>query len=162
MNRFYLKLPEAFKILVLYDRFWLGLYNSFVCSNRRRLHGSDGITFSALPYQLYDFIIIFSCQSYLSDPLSPHVPIVYRSLEVLQATSCIGTELLYIGPSCSSNLCSSVWRCPRECITYDFFLTSPAESHMSASSNLHSFFWWVVGGRTAAALSDVAFSTYSI
>ena len=55
------------------------------------------------------------------------------------STSCISTELLYIGSSWSSNLCSSMWRGPQEYITYEFVLTSPALSCMSVLSNLDSF-----------------------
>ena len=75
----------------------------------------------------------------LSDPLSLPVYIVHRSQEVFQAISCIGTELLYIGSSWSSYICSSVWRGPRKYIAYKFVLTSPAVSRMSGSSNLDSF-----------------------
>ena len=45
-----------------------------------------------------------------------------------KATSCISTELLYIGSSWSSGLCLSMWKGPQE---YEFVLTSPAVSHMS-------------------------------
>ena len=41
----------------------------------------------------------------LPDPLSSLVSIVHCSQEVFQVTSCIGTELLYIGSSWSSYLC---------------------------------------------------------
>ena len=75
----------------------------------------------------------------LPDPLSPLVFIVYRSRLVFQATSCIGTELLYIGSSWSSDLFSSMWRGPQGYTAYEFILTSPALSHMSDSSNLDSF-----------------------
>ena len=73
------------------------------------------------------------------DLLSPPVSIVHRPREGFQATSYIGTELLYIGSSWSSNLCSSMWRGPLEYIAYEFALTSPVVSHMSGSSNLDSF-----------------------
>ena len=52
---------------------------------------------------------------------------------------CIDTELLYIGSSWSSCLCSSIWRGPREYVTYEFVLTSPVLSRMAGSSNLDSF-----------------------
>ena len=73
------------------------------------------------------------------DLLLPAVSIVHHSQEVFQATSCISKELLYIGSSWSSNLCSSMCRGPQEYIAYEFILTSPAVSHMSDSSNLDSF-----------------------
>ena len=44
----------------------------------------------------------------LPDPLSPPVTIAHRSWLVFKATSCIGTELLYIGSGWSSYLCSSM------------------------------------------------------
>ena len=63
----------------------------------------------------------------------------HRSQEVFQATSCIGTELLYVGSSWLSNLCSSIWRGPQDYTAYKFILTSPAVSCMSGSSKLNSF-----------------------
>ena len=75
----------------------------------------------------------------LPDSLSPPVSIVHRSLEVFQTTSCIGTELLYIGSSRSSSLWLSMGRGPLEFIAYEFVLTSPVVSHVPGSSNLDSF-----------------------
>ena len=75
----------------------------------------------------------------LPDSLPPPVSVVHRSREVLKATSCIGTELLYVGSSRSSGLCSPMWRGPQEYVAYEFALTSPAVSGMSGSSNLDSF-----------------------
>ena len=49
----------------------------------------------------------------LPDPLSPSVSIVHYTPEVFKAISCIGTELLYIGSSCSSCLFPSLWRGPQ-------------------------------------------------
>ena len=72
-------------------------------------------------------------------PLSPPVSIVHRSWQVFKAIPCVGTELLYVGSSWSSCLCSSMWRGPQEYITYGFVLTSPAVSHIFGSSNLDSF-----------------------
>ena len=82
----------------------------------------------------------------LSDTLSPPVSIVYRFQEIFKAISCIGTELLYIGSSWLSCLCSSMRRGPQEYITYEFVLASPAVSHMSGLSNFDSFHdgWLVV------------------
>ena len=73
----------------------------------------------------------------------------------------VSTELLYIGSSWSSCLCSSMWRCPLEYIAYEFVLTSPAMSCMSGSSNLE-FSWWVIGDRTTAVLWGVASRICSI
>ena len=75
----------------------------------------------------------------LPDPLLPPVYIIHHSRKVFQALSYIGTELLYIGSSLSLCLYSSMWRGPRECITYEFLLTSLVVSCMSGSSNLDSF-----------------------
>ena len=44
----------------------------------------------------------------LPDPLPPPFSIVHRFRYVFKATSCIGTELLYVGPCWSSCLCSSM------------------------------------------------------
>ena len=66
------------------------------------------------------FIILYRCDALsslcravstdLPDPFSLPISIVHRPREVFQATSCIGTELLYIGSSWSSNLCDRVHR----------------------------------------------------
>ena len=60
------------------------------------------------------------------NPLLPPVSIVHHSREVFEATTCLGTELLYIGSSWSSCLSSSMWRVPQEYVTNVFVLTSPA------------------------------------
>ena len=62
------------------------------------------------------------------DPLSPLVSIAYYPRQVFQVTSCVRTEILSIGSSWSSNLCSSMWRGPQEYIAYELCLTSPAVS----------------------------------
>ena len=59
--------------------------------------------------------------------------------KVFRATSCIATELLCMGFSWSSNICSSMSRGPQEYITYEFVLTSPAVFRVTGSSNLDSF-----------------------
>ena len=75
----------------------------------------------------------------IPDPLSPHLPIIHCFQQILRATSCIGTKLLYVGSSWTSCLCSSMWRGPQAYITYELVLTSPAVSRVSASSNFDSF-----------------------
>ena len=75
----------------------------------------------------------------LPDLLPPPVSIVHRSPEVFQATSCIGTALLYVSSSWSSGICTSMWRGPLEYFSYQLVLTSPAVSRMSSLSNLDSF-----------------------
>ena len=59
--------------------------------------------------------------------------------QVLKATSHIGTDLLYVGSSWTSCLCSSMWKGPQEYITYVLVPTSSAVSCMSGSSNFDSF-----------------------
>ena len=75
----------------------------------------------------------------IPDPFSSPFFIVHYFQQVFQATYRIVTELLYIGSSWSSCLRSSMWRGPQEYITYEFFPTSPAVSHMSGSFNLDNF-----------------------
>ena len=89
-------------------------------------------------------------------------PTTHHFQLVLKVRSHIGTELLYVGFCCSSCLCLSMWRGPQEYDTYKFIPTSPAVSHMSGSSNLDSFLWWVVSGRTPAALRGAASRTCSL
>ena len=100
--------------------------------------------------------LTLSLSLYLS--LSPLVSIVHRSRKTLQVTSCICTELLSIGSSWSSNLCSSMWKGPPEYIAYEFVFTSPAY--------LVRLIWmvFVIGGRRSyvAVLWDVASRTCSM
>ena len=62
----------------------------------------------------------------ISDPLSPPLPIVHCFWQVFRATSCIGTELLYVESSWSSCLCSSMCRGPQKYITFELVPTPPA------------------------------------
>ena len=66
----------------------------------------------------------------IPDPLSPLFSIVHCFRQVFRVTSRIGTEMLYVGSSWSSCLCSFMWRGPQEYITYEFILTSPAAQDM--------------------------------
>ena len=75
----------------------------------------------------------------LLDHLSPLISIVHRFRKVFKPSSCITTELLYIGSSWSSCLCSSMRTCPLEYIAYEFVSTSTAVSCMFGLSNIHSF-----------------------
>ena len=84
-------------------------------------------------------IIIMSCCQHGSPWPFLATCLIHYFQEVFQATSYIGTELLYISSSWSSNFCSSMWRGPQEYISYKFVLTSSAVSRMSDSSNLDSF-----------------------
>ena len=112
--------------------------------------------------QLSSSLLCCAARMDLPDPHSPPISIVHCSREVFKAISCISTELLYIGSSWSSCLCSFMWRSPQEYIPYEFILTSPAVFHMSASSYFYIFSWWVVGGHTVAVLWGVASRTCSI
>ena len=58
----------------------------------------------------------------IPDLLSPTFSVVNFFRHVLRTTSCIGTELLYVGSGWSSCLCSSLWNVPQEYITYEFVL----------------------------------------
>ena len=75
----------------------------------------------------------------IPDPLLPSFPILHWFRQVFRCTSLIGEELLYVGSSWSSCLCSSMWRGPLEYIIYELVPTSPAVSRMSGSSNFNSF-----------------------
>ena len=98
----------------------------------------------------------------IPDPISPPLPIVHWFRQVFRATSRIDTELLYVGSSCSSCFCSSMWRGPHEYIPYEHAPTSLAASHMSGSSNLDRFRDGLVGDHTSAALWGAASMTCSI
>ena len=78
----------------------------------------------------------------IPDPFSPPFSIVHFFRQVFRTTSRILTELLYVGSSWSSCLCSAMWRGPQEYITYELVPTSPAVSCMSGSSNLDSSRDW--------------------
>ena len=69
-------------------------------------------------------IIIMSRRQHQSPWSSRHNRPLHR--EIFKATSCIGTELLYIGSSRTFCLCSYMWKGPQEYVTYEFALTSPA------------------------------------
>ena len=99
-----------------------------------------------IPIYIHTYIYIYmlssSCHAIstdISDSLLLPFSIVYCFRQVLNATSRIGTELLYIGSSWSSCFCSSMLNYPQEYVTYEFVPTSPAVSHVSGSSNLNSF-----------------------
>ena len=64
---------------------------------------------------------------------------LHRFRYVFKATSCMSTELLYIGSYWSSCLCSPLWRGLQEYVMHEFIPTSPAVSRMSGSSNFDSF-----------------------
>ena len=123
----------------------VGYHNSILPNGKckkQNLYQKVGYLMSN-PIYIYIYIHIYiSCCTANTDhldPLSPLVSIVHRPREIFKATSCIGTELLYIDSSWSSCLYSSMWRGPQEYVAYEFVLTSPAVSRMSGSSNLDSF-----------------------
>ena len=74
----------------------------------------------------------------IPDPFSPTLPIDHCFRQVFRFTSHIGTELLYVGSSWLSCLCSSMWRVLQEYVTYELVPTAPAVSRMSGSSNFDS------------------------
>ena len=85
-------------------------------------------------------IIIMSRYKHgISDPLSPPLSIVHCFRQVIRTTSRIDRELLYVGLSWSSFLCSFMWRGPQEYIPYELVPTSSAVSRMSGSSDFDSF-----------------------
>ena len=60
---------------------------------------------------MYVYISSSSCRAIstdIPDPLSPPLLIAHCFRQVLRATSRIGTDLLYVGSSCSSCLRSSM------------------------------------------------------
>ena len=73
----------------------------------------------------------------------------------------ISAQLLYVGSSRLSCLCSSMWRSPQEYVTNEFIPISPAGSRMSCSCN-YEFSWWVVSGWSAGVSWGVASRTCSI
>ena len=75
----------------------------------------------------------------IPDPLLPPLLLVHCFQQVFRVTSCIGKELLDVGSSWSSCLCSSMWSGPQEYIPYELVPTSPAVSHMPGSSNFDCF-----------------------
>ena len=75
----------------------------------------------------------------ISEPLLRPLPILHCFRQILKATSHIGTELLYVGSSWSSCLCSSMWRYPQGYITFELLPPSPAVSRVSGSCNFDSF-----------------------
>ena len=75
----------------------------------------------------------------IPDPLSPLLPIIHRLRQVFRVTSCVLTELLYVGSCWSSCFCTSICGGPQEYIAYELVLASPAVSRVSGSSNLYSF-----------------------
>ena len=80
----------------------------------------------------------------IPDPLSLPLPIVHRFRQVLQATSHIYTELLYVGLNWSPYLCLAMWSGPQEYITYELVPTPPARPAYLVCLILIVF---VMGGR---------------
>ena len=75
----------------------------------------------------------------IPDRLSPFLPIIHRLRQVLRVTSCVLTQLLYVGSCWSSHSCTSMCGGPQEYIAYELVLASPAVSCVSGSSDLYSF-----------------------
>ena len=75
----------------------------------------------------------------IPDPLRQFFPIIHCFRQICKLKSHINTDLLFVGFSWSSCLCSSMWRGPQEYITYELVSTSPVVSRMCGSSNFDSF-----------------------
>ena len=103
---------------------------------------------------IYIIMIIIMSHNQRESPRPFPAILLYLPLLLvdLQATSCFGTELLYVSSSWSSCLYSSMCMSPQEYVTFEFVPTSPAVSRMFGSSNLDGFRDGVVSGRTAAVL----------
>ena len=63
-------------------------------------------------YMIYVCISCRAASTDIPDSLSPFLPIVHCFTQVLRSTSCILTELLYVGSSWSSCFCSTIWGGP--------------------------------------------------
>ena len=114
---------------------------------------------------IYMYISSWSCCVTSIDfpnPLLPFVSVIHLFWSVLQTTSCIYTELLYMCSCVSSNTSSFLRRGSQENIAYEFILTSSAVSHMSCLFDLDGFRYKGVGDHTAAALWDAASRTCTI
>ena len=115
---------------------FLGFYN-FLKRHLWRIDSSVSSSFSLFLWQSKTSSSS-SCHAIstdIRDPLSPPLPIVHCFRQVLRATAHIGRELLYVGSSWSSSLCTSMWRGPQEYITYELVPNFPAVSCKSGSSN---------------------------
>ena len=88
--------------------FWLFQYIFWILDERYAM------LYYALLYITYipSSISCHAISMDIPDPLSPHLLIVHWFLQIHRVTSCIGTELMYIGFSWTSGLCSSIWRGP--------------------------------------------------
>ena len=114
------------------------LYRTWFATNPQ----SELVTTNTVTIYMYIYIYISSwhaASTDFPDPLSPLVTLIYRSRQIIHATSCISTELLQIGFSLWPKLCSSVWGCQQKYIAYEFVLTSVAMSHMFCSSKFGNF-----------------------
>ena len=87
-----------------------------------------------LPTNLHQHVLLIALISLVL--YRPPISIFHHSRQVLHATSCIGTQLLYIGSCWSSCPCLCMWGSPQEYITYVFVLTSPAVSRMSVKESM--------------------------
>ena len=79
-------------------------------------------------YEIIIIIMSYHQHRYPWPSLSPLIPIVHRFWQVLRATSCILTELLYVGLSLLSCFCSAIWGGPQK----EYTLLKP---------DCHS--WWI-------------------
>ena len=113
---------------------------SMVGQNRNKYHNDE--IFYIVSSSSSPSSSLSSCR-YIStdipDSLIPPLPIAHCFRQVFKTTCCISTELLYVGSSWSSCLCTSMWRGPQEYITYELASTSSEVSRKSGSSNFYCF-----------------------
>ena len=134
---------------LLYQK-WLMLYcNCYItilatislCKKKKTQAHLRMLSTTKCVYKLY-ISSSSSCRSSstdISDPISSLFPIVHRFWQVFRVTFHILTYQLYVCSSWSSCFCLAICGGPKEYITDEFVLASPAVSCVSGSSNLYSF-----------------------
>ena len=136
-------MPSATRVLNSWEE--LCIY-TYVSADNSLLECSTHLEEHIFTY-IYIYIYISSsslCRAIsmdLPDPLPPPISTVHHFRLVFKATSCIGIELLYVGPCWTS--CLSMWRGSQEYVTYELVPTSPAVSCISGSS----WIVFVMGGK---------------
>ena len=91
----------------------------------------------------------------LPDPFPAAFSIVQCFRPVFKASSCIGTEQLYVGSRLSSCLCPSMRRGPQEYVTYEFVPISPAVSRMSNLVFMIGGWWLYSNSFVGCCLQDL-------
>ena len=114
---------------------FLNLFIFIFCS----CYDSFSVMFSDTVWRISSSSSCRAARTDIPDPLSPLLPIVHCFWLVFRVTSRILTELLYVCSSWSSWFCLAIYGGPKEYITDEFVLASPAVSCVSGSSNLYIF-----------------------